>query len=119
VIDMTNTSRKAIGQRIRQQRKALHLTQEAAAEQLGISVKHFSEAERGIAGLSVENLAKLSDLLGCSLDHLVKGAQPEDPALQGRLSVLLHAVPHEKEDAMEALLRAAVRLANDAAAPGT
>ena len=115
---MTNEFRKAIGQHIRQRRKALHLTQEATAEQLGISVKHFSEAERGIAGLSVENLAKLSDLLGCSLDHLVKGALPVDTALQGCLSVLLHAVPREKEDAVEALLRAAVRLANDTAAPG-
>ena len=53
------------------------LTQEELAEQLGISVKHFSEVERGLTGLSIENLIQLSGLLGLSLDYMLKGEEQQ------------------------------------------
>ena len=64
--------RKAMGERMKTQRKLMHLTQEQMAERLDISIKHYSEAERGIIGLSVENLIKVSEILGVSLDYLLK-----------------------------------------------
>lgn len=62
-----------MGRRIKARRKELNMTQEELAEKLGISVKHMSEAERGISGLSIDNLVKLSELFGVSLDYLIRG----------------------------------------------
>lgn len=74
-----NDYKKAMGERMRTQRKLQHLTQEQLAERLDISIKHYSEAERGLIGLSVENLIKLSDILGISLDYLLKGVSIDYP----------------------------------------
>ena len=41
--------------------------------QLNISIKHYSEVERGITGLSVENIIKISNILHVSIDYLLKG----------------------------------------------
>ena len=46
------------GNRIRECRQTKHLTQEQAAEALSISIKHYSEIERGITGLSFEIFIK-------------------------------------------------------------
>ena len=70
-----NEYKKEMGLRIKNRRKKLSMTQEEMAEKLNISVKHFSEVERGIAGLSIENLIKVSDVLGLSLDYIIKGEE--------------------------------------------
>ncbi len=63
-----------IGLRLKQLRKENGLTQEKISELLGISQKHYSEAERGLTGLSVKHLIKASDILDISLDYLLKGS---------------------------------------------
>lgn len=65
--------KQEIGLRLKQLRKENSLTQEKLAEMLGISQKHYSEAERGITGLSVKHLIQISDILSVSLDYLLKG----------------------------------------------
>lgn len=70
-----NSYKLAMGTRLRERRLQSNLTQEKMAELLDISVKHYSEVERGITGLSVEKLIFLSDLLNISLDFLLKGEQ--------------------------------------------
>lgn len=65
--------KKALGERLRQQRKLHSLTQEQLAERLDISIKHYSEVERGLTGMSVENLIRVSEILQISLDYLIKG----------------------------------------------
>ena len=65
--------KRSIGSRLKKRRKQLHLTQENMAEKLNISIKHYGEVERGNAGLSLENLVEVSDILGVSLDYLIKG----------------------------------------------
>lgn len=62
-----------MGKRLKEERKKYHFTQEKVAEMLDISVKHYSEVERGITGLSVENIIKISDILDISTDYLLKG----------------------------------------------
>lgn len=42
----------------------------AVAEAAGVSSSHLSEALSGRKGFSVENLAKLADNLGCTMDYL-------------------------------------------------
>ncbi len=68
-----NDYKKGMGERLKKHRKELHFTQEEIAEKLGISVKHYSEVERGLTGLSIENLIKLSTILGISIDYIIKG----------------------------------------------
>ena len=101
--------KKGMGMRIKSCRKELKITQEEMAETLGISVKHFSEVERGLTGLSVENLIKLSTILGQSLDYLIKGETNTSP--WNSLYYGLQDVSAEKQQDLIELIRAGIRLA--------
>ena len=100
--------KKEMGQRIKTRRKKLLLTQEYVAEQLNVSVKHFSEVERGIAGLSIENLIKLSDILGLSLDYIIKGEA--DESCWNSVLSSLQSVPKEKEQLIKDLINLGIKL---------
>lgn len=63
------------GKRIKKLRNEKGLSQNTLAEALGIHVKTVSKAERGIIGLSVDNLLVLADYFDTSLDYLVKGTE--------------------------------------------
>lgn len=77
--------RVGMGERMKKQRKLLHMTQEQLAEKLNISVKHYGGVERGSAGLSLENLIEVSDILGMNLDYLVKGEENQGEAMPNRI----------------------------------
>ncbi len=64
-----------LGQRIRQRREALKLTQQQLAEALGVTPQHISVIEQGKRSISVEGLAKLAEELGVSIDYLVTGKE--------------------------------------------
>lgn len=100
-----------MGQRIKTRRKKLLLTQEKIAEKLNVSVKHFSEVERGIAGLSIENLVKLSDILGLSLDYIVKGEA--DECCWNSVLASLKNIPKEKEPLIKDLISIGVKLTKE------
>lgn len=99
-----------MGERIKKKRRELHLTQEKVAEQLGISVKHFSETERGISGLSVENLIKLSDLLHMSLDEMIKGTRPDMQTSWNILLEPISSLPTDKQNDLISLITTAIQL---------
>lgn len=99
-----------MGSRIKEQRKKLKLTQEETAEKLEISVKHFSEVERGLTGLSIDNLIKLSNLFGISIDYIVKG--DADGNKWDCVMSVLSDVPAEKEQLIKELIITGARLAN-------
>lgn len=103
--------KKDMGMRIRVRRKKLLLTQEETAEQLGVSVKHFSEVERGLTGLSIENLIKLSNILGLSLDYIVKG-EVDKRNWESTLS-LLESIPKEKESLIKDLIKLGIQLSQN------
>ena len=65
--------KKEMGVRLKERRKEMRMTQEQLSDQLNISIKHYSEVERGITGLSVENIIKISNILHVSIDYLLKG----------------------------------------------
>lgn len=92
-----NDYKKAMGERLRIQRNLHHLTQAQLAEKLDISIKHYSEAERGIIGLSVDNLIKVSEILGISLDYLLRGITIEYP-VPIRLIEIYSACPDSKKE---------------------
>ena len=98
-----NDYKKAMGERLRVQRNLHHLTQAQLAEKLDISIKHYSEAERGIIGLSVDNLIKVSEILGISLDYLLKGITIEYPVPIRLIEIYLACPDSKKEHFLEIL----------------
>lgn len=90
-----NDYKPAMGQRLRKRRLEKNLTQENMAELLDISVKHYSEIERGITGISVERLIELSNLLDLNIDYLLKGTNSSE-TLSPFLTSLYTQCPPEK-----------------------
>lgn len=75
---MTKEEKLLFGERLRQQRNEKRLTQEETADRLNISLRYYQMLERGENIGSVELLLSICDLLGCSLDYLLRGRLPED-----------------------------------------
>jgi transcriptional regulator with XRE-family HTH domain len=74
---------ESIGAASRVTRHALKLTQEDAAERIGVSAEFYARIERGNALPSVPTLARLCSALGISADTLLGRADP-DRAEPGR-----------------------------------
>lgn len=68
---------KAMGQRIKQTRKAQGMTVEDLADRVLASVSTVYQWQKGSRTPSVESLTMLSDALGVSLDWLVRGGSNE------------------------------------------
>lgn len=64
---------REMGNRIRKQRELLGYTREQLAEKLDVSTKFCSDIELGIKGVSIQTLAKLTDLLNLSADYILFG----------------------------------------------
>ena len=78
------------GKNLTRCRRAAGLTQEALAEALGVSRQAVGKWEAGAAYPEAEKLPPLADMLHCSLDALLRGAEepesaaePEDGAREG------------------------------------
>lgn len=69
---------KSIGERIRNRRKQLHLTQENLAELIDVTPQMISTAENGTKGIRPENVIKLSKALNVSCDYLLTGTSSLD-----------------------------------------
>lgn len=80
-------------ERLRQLRTARGWSQEALAEQLGLSRQAVQKWESGAARPDMDNLVTLSRLFRVSLDWLVTGQEPE-PA---------HEAPHQPEPVRPAI----------------
>lgn len=93
-----------MGRRMKEQRKLLHFTQEHMAEKLSISIKHYGGVERGLAGLSLENLVEVSEILGVGLDYLVKGINETDDCMPSRIKEIYINCPREKRKYLVELL---------------
>ncbi|MBE6994437.1 MAG: helix-turn-helix transcriptional regulator [Ruminococcaceae bacterium] len=64
---------KRIGANIQFLREDNGYTQDRLSELIGITPNHLSAIERGVSGISLENLQKLSELLGVSIDSIFYG----------------------------------------------
>lgn len=62
---------ESIGTAARSARTSLKLTQEDAAERIGVSAEFYARIERGNALPSVPTLARISTSLGVSADNLL------------------------------------------------
>jgi transcriptional regulator with XRE-family HTH domain len=68
---------ESIGTAARSARTSLELTQEDAAERIGVSAEFYARIERGNALPSVPTLARISTSLGVSADDLLGRALPD------------------------------------------
>jgi len=62
---------KQIGQRIRQERNKLRLTQEQLAELAGVNESYIGQIERAAKNPSLESLIKIAKALGVTLDYFL------------------------------------------------
>ena len=62
---------RAVGQRIREARKAKGLTQEALANKVGLSSTHISVIERGLKSARLETFVAIANILEVSADSLL------------------------------------------------
>ncbi|MBQ5952187.1 MAG: helix-turn-helix transcriptional regulator [Lachnospiraceae bacterium] len=65
-----------IASKIRNSRTEARLTQEQAAEHLGVSRQTISNWETGKSYPDIVSVLKMSDIYGVSLDYLLKGEEP-------------------------------------------
>lgn len=62
---------KRLGQRIREERLRLHLTQAQLAEDIDISDTYMGSIERGERSLTLDTLVRLVKRLGVTVDYLL------------------------------------------------
>jgi transcriptional regulator with XRE-family HTH domain len=73
---------RAFGERVRAQREAQGLSQEALAAKSGVHWTFLGQVERGRRNLSLHNLLKVAKGLGVDPAELVQGLQPPDDESQ-------------------------------------
>jgi transcriptional regulator with XRE-family HTH domain len=69
---------QALGERVRDRRQKLGLSQEALAHQIGIHWTFLGQVERGRRNISLHNLLKLAVGLGVDPAELVQGLRAPD-----------------------------------------
>lgn len=62
---------KVLGERIREERKRIHLTQAQLANEVGISDTYMGAIERGERSLTLDTLVKLANRIGVTIDYLL------------------------------------------------
>ena len=67
-----------IGEKIKNKRKELNLTQEYLAKELNISRQAVSKWEKGLSEPSMDNLLKLSEIFGVDIDYFKKDSDQEE-----------------------------------------
>lgn len=90
------------GERLRNRRSTVGLTQEFVAEQAGITLRFYQMLERGEKSVSLDTLISLSRTLTISTDYLLFGefsCNLEDPLVE-----VLNGLPAlQREDALKIL----------------
>ena len=76
--DKNPTMGEEIGQRIKERRERLGLTQQQLGDKIHRSREYISKWESGERGLKVEDLVSIANVLESSCDYLLKGYEPEN-----------------------------------------
>jgi transcriptional regulator with XRE-family HTH domain len=100
-----------LGERIRQRRKGLHLSQESVAELIGSSQKQISKYENGEDKPSSDVVQRLSQSLNVSADYLLGLTDIPERPMRGSgdlaederslIEAYRRASPAQREQAME------------------
>lgn len=86
--------RIAVGERIKQKRMILGMSQEELAERIDRATKYCSDIERGMCGMSIETMIALSKALDMTIDYMIFGETSElEEARQEQSELaLVHAI---------------------------
>ena len=95
-----------IGKRLRQRRKKMGLTQEKAAEMLGMSATYYGEIERGNRVISIPRVVAVYEKMGLPPTYLLTGQQIS----KNSKSEILKGCPKDKKVILERLLRELAKL---------
>ena len=83
--------RALLGKRIREERLRLNLTQEKLAEDVDLTTAYIGQVERGERSLTLENVIKIANRLGVSVDYLLSDSlSTEKDSSLIQLSQLMH-----------------------------
>lgn len=102
---MKTINYKLMGERIRRQRELLGLTREQLAEKLDVSAKFCSDIELGVKVMSMNTLARMSDVLCMNVDFMLFGEQEEKSDLDTLISLFRHC-PEEHRTNLLKIARA-------------
>ena len=94
---------REIGIRIRRQREFLGYTRDYLSEQLSVSVNFCRDIEIGAKGMSIQTLAKLSNILKLSLDYILLGETTSSEV--NSLIIMLNSCKPEKRKYAEDILK--------------
>lgn len=88
------------GQKIAKLRRERGMTQDGLADALGVSRQAVSKWESDAAFPETEKLVRLSRLLGCTVDYILKEEEPaaEDPVCEGHKAAAAESGAAEKSD---------------------
>ncbi len=100
----------SVGTRIRALRRARGLTQDDLAAACGVSRSAVAQWETDRAGQLRGNITRIAEALDASIEHLLQGANPADPATGDELAMLRLYRSCDPED-RAFLLRTAHKLA--------
>ena len=95
-----------IGERLRKQRRIMGLTQEQAAELLGVSTTYYGEIERGNRKLTIPRILTVYEKMNLEPTYLLTGEILTDKFYDE----IFVGCPREKEQALEELIRSISRL---------
>ena len=93
---------REMGARICARRRELHLTQEALAEQMDVSLQMISNLELGKKAIRPENLVKLCQVLSVSADYVLLGVR-SDAAISAFFDKF-QRLSYEKQSLLESIV---------------
>ena len=102
-----STIRTNLGQRLRNRRIRLHLSQEQLAEICGFHPSYIGQVERGEKNLTVESLERLAKGLGISFEDLFHHLTPgcEEANCASECYRLVDSLPPKKQQKVLEILR--------------
>ena len=102
-----NVDYKRLGERIREERQHLRLTQAQLAEAIDISDTYMGAIERGERGLSLDTLVMLAERLGVTVDYLLSDSvSVTDSNITEQFKQLMDGQPLERKQMAINVLRA-------------
>ena len=103
---MTDLDFKAIGQKIRERRQAVGVTQEYIANRLDVNPSHVSNIECGHANPSLTALVRIADILECSVDYFIASEytfsqkEPEEQTLDDKIMDRVSRLDHDTKSTL-------------------
>lgn len=98
-----------MGRRLRKARIAQGLTQEQVAEQLEMNTAYYGKVERGVSGLTILNIKKISEILNLDIHFLITGTCENKLTYEG----IIKNCPLDKRYDFEQLIKYALNLVQD------